>query len=481
MKAVVGWEAIAALGARAGGKARHLAEVSQALSSGEAVVLPGVVVPPGASGPRLAQQVVDALGGARLIVRSSARPEDGARRSLAGHFETQVCEATPAALAACIGTVRAKSLVAWETLLRRRGERREAARRRGARELALLVQPALEADRSGVLFTKSPLHPDRALVSAAFGTCHGVVDGTMPTDTFVLRGTTSEDSQVRFKFEQVLLHGGACGQPVRTPFGPSWVHLPYGPGLVTARVPRGRESTPCLSERDLGRVAAVGEHLERHFGRAMDVEFSFRGDTLFVLQARPITTRAPEKRLATPSGSGPQVASPGRAAGPLRRVWTVEDLGRVRRGDVVLVGATDPEFLPMFRLAAAVLSVEGSPLTHTAIVARELGVPCLVGVDETRDGPFVEGQRVTVDAHSGRVLHGRSPQAPRVATPKRARALMASRLLAEVAFRLGDVRPTPEARALAQTLSAGRRVTWDCAPTDSPDEREWRALFRGAR
>jgi len=161
-------------------------------------------------------------------------------------------------------------------------------------------------------------------------------------------------------------------------------------------------------------------------------------------------------------------------------VWSLEDLPHVQRGDVALVSATDPEFLPMFRKVAAVLSVEGSPLTHTAIVARELGLPCLVGVDEVRDGPLVERAIVTVDAMAGRITHRRVAASRRRAVRSRS-LLSASAIIAEVAHRLGDWTPGPAQLALARSLLGRRKATWDCAPTASAVDQAWRWFFEEKR
>ncbi len=475
-----GWSEIARLGSRAGGKAKNLARVAALLAKQPGCsVLPAVWLGPRGAAATAARAIVRALRGhEQLIVRSTATIEDGRTASLAGHFETQLCDASPAALARTIAAVRAESLKAWPTLLRRRGESRARALARGRRQLGLLIQPALCAERSGVLFSASPTHPGRAMIVATYGSCHGVVDGSVATDTFVLEPTGgTAERRLGYKFEMVWRAEGPCGQPLRTPLGPSWLHLPYGPKLSTARVPRGLEALPALSDAQLTRVHQLGVALEAAFGFPIDLEFSFVGDELFVLQARAITT-APTRLPDTAAHGGPQIASPGRASGPLRRVWTVDDLAQVRHGDIALVAATDPEFLPMFRKVAGILSVEGSALTHTAIVARELGLPCLVGVDEATDGPFVEGAVVTVDAIDARVVHAKVAKV-RVPPARPRRSLTASHVIAEVAHALGDWTPGPDQLALARRLVGRRRVTWDCAATDSTAERTWRAFFEG--
>jgi phosphoenolpyruvate synthase/pyruvate phosphate dikinase len=109
---------------------------------------------------------------------------------------------------------------------------------------------------------------------------------------------------------------------------------------------------------------------------------------------------------AGPHSEG-RVASPGKATGPARIVKSVVDIGKVRDGDVLVVVATDPGFLPAFKRCVAVVCEEGSPLSHTAIVAREMRLPCLAGVERATRGRFLDGDVITVDADAGRIVRER--------------------------------------------------------------------------
>jgi pyruvate,water dikinase len=95
-------------------------------------------------------------------------------------------------------------------------------------------------------------------------------------------------------------------------------------------------------------------------------------------------------------------SSPGRARGPARLVRSVDDFSRVRRGDVLVCRTTDPAWTPLFRLAAAVVTETGGVLSHAAIVAREFGIPAVVGADQAMTD-LTDGAPVIVDGTAGTV------------------------------------------------------------------------------
>lgn len=95
-----------------------------------------------------------------------------------------------------------------------------------------------------------------------------------------------------------------------------------------------------------------------------------------------------------------KTAHPGFARGPVRIVWKVEDAGRVQEGDILVAPMTDPRCLPAIRKAAAIVTDEGGITCHAAIVARELGKPCVIGT-KIATRTFKDGDVVEVDAVNG--------------------------------------------------------------------------------
>ncbi|MBN2358305.1 MAG: hypothetical protein JXR83_02570 [Deltaproteobacteria bacterium] len=339
-----------------------------------------------------------------LMVRSSAVMEDGQQSSFAGHFETSACTADTleAALVHCAWHgVRAAFVYGtpahWP-----------AARRleRALRSLALLVQRASTSEVAGVVFTRSPLHPDAMMVVAAYGTCHAVVDGALPVDTYVVWPDSSE-LQLSYKEQMTVLVSDVDklwpGQGIDTPLGTATFLLPYGPLLGLATVPRHLAGYPALSDDQLSEVCGAASLVAKRLGQPIDMEWCIDEGDLTLLQARPVTA-VTSKAFAPPDlKAHGRLASPGVASGPARILKDLAQVPRAMSGDLLVVGATDPAWLPAFYRAAGVISEEGSPLSHTAIVARELGIPCLVGVQDATRGRFLDGEWLRLDADRGLV------------------------------------------------------------------------------
>jgi pyruvate,water dikinase len=127
------------------------------------------------------------------------------------------------------------------------------------------------------------------------------------------------------------------------------------------------------------------------------------------LRAHPSTALGDPAAGAGRAGTASLVtgvpSSPGRARGPARLVRSVDDFARVRRGDVLVCRTTDPAWTPLFRLAAAVVTETGGVLSHAAIVAREFGIPAVVGAVAAMTS-LTDGVPVTVDGTVGTITAG---------------------------------------------------------------------------
>jgi len=176
-----------------------------------------------------------------------------------------------------------------------------------------------------------------------------------------------------------------------------------------------------LSDKDVLELARYAVAIESHYGRPMDIEWGKDGTDgrLYVLQARPETVKSRkrdvEERYSLKGRS--RVLASGRAigskigSGNVRLVADPSQMHRVKQGDVLVTDMTDPNWEPVMKLAAAIVTNRGGRTCHAAIIARELGIPAVVGCgDATRR--LKDGQAVTVtcaEGDTGNVLEGLLP------------------------------------------------------------------------
>jgi pyruvate,water dikinase len=163
-----------------------------------------------------------------------------------------------------------------------------------------------------------------------------------------------------------------------------------------------------LSDQEIHAVAAIGLDIEQHYGVPQDIEWSYAGDRLFIVQSRPITTLDMSARdddvddepLLRGLGVGNRSGS-----GRVRILASPADGHRLADGDVLVAEMTSPDWVPTMRRAAALVTDAGGSTCHAAIVSRELGLPAVVGT-RTATAKLHDGDMVTVDARRGMVLAG---------------------------------------------------------------------------
>ncbi|WP_432832614.1 PEP/pyruvate-binding domain-containing protein [Dactylosporangium sp. CA-092794] len=363
-----------------GGKAHGLGVLLRAgLPVPEGFVVVGPAVEPGAVAEHLRR-----LGGGAVAVRSSGLAEDSAAASFAGQLETVLgargLDEVLAAIRRCAASAGTDRVCGYRARLGLADDGAAAP---------VLVQRLVEADHAGVLFTRDPRSgADAVVINASWGLGESVVSGAVVPDEVVV---------------------APPGDTVRVTVGAKQTRLDLGvAGLVRSRVPAPERARACVEAGEVPRLVALGRRCAELFGGPQDVEWAIRDERIWLLQARPITALGAAGPV-TPSASRPLVtgvpSSPGRAGGPARLVRSVDDFARVRRGDVLVCRTTDPAWTPLFRLAAAVVTETGGALSHAAIVAREFGIPAVVGAGAAM-ARLTDGAPVTVDGTAGTITAG---------------------------------------------------------------------------
>ncbi|WP_158888115.1 phosphoenolpyruvate synthase [Amycolatopsis anabasis] len=318
-----------------------------------------------------------------VAVRSSATAEDSAGASFAGMNRT---------ITNVVGADKVvESVVAcWESLF---GARSLAYRAEqgitGEPAIAVVVQRMADADKAGVIFTADPStgDRDRIVVEAVFGFGEVLVSGAVEPDTYIL---SKPDATV-----------------LRTRIGRQTHKITHGPNGDEQRVDLGDEGRPAvLSPAEATELARLAMRVEHLYGTPQDIEWVIAEGRTWLVQTRPITTLA--EHTAAPAdtvlASGLS-AAPGVATGVVRVLRSPAESDRLGEGEILVAEMTNPDWVPAIRRAAALVTDQGGMTCHAAIVARELGVPCVVGTrSATRD--LHDGQLVTVDGAAGTVRAG---------------------------------------------------------------------------
>ena len=198
---------------------------------------------------------------------------------------------------------------------------------------------------------------------------------------------------------------------VATRLGEKAVRVDIAPdGPAQTSVADDERGRACLSDDTARVLADLGRHCEELLGRPVDVEWAVADGEVWLLQARPMTALPASGVSAAGAGATPTnpvgptgtASSPGVATGPVRVVRDVDGFSEVQRGDVLLCRSTDPAWTPLFGIVSAVVTETGGMLSHASIVAREVGIPAVVGAAGALDA-FADGTLVTVDGDRGLV------------------------------------------------------------------------------
>lgn len=369
-----------------------------------------------------------------LAVRSSATAEDLPEASFAGAAETFLNvrgrEALLRAVHQCFASLFTDRAISYRARLAY--DQLQVA-------ISVGVQPMVRSDKasSGVIFTLDTESGfrDVVLVSSSYGLGEYVVQGVVtPDEWMVFKPTLKQDYR----------------PIVSRRLGTKEVRLVYGDGSRTTR----SEATPVeergkfsLNDDEVLKLARWACVIEEHYSeqaghpQPMDIEWAKDGltDELFVVQARPETVHSTMTRtaaaevyrltgdhgapLVTGQAVGERVGS-----GRVRIVKDASELQRVESGDVLIARITDPDWEPVMRRVAAVVTDQGGRTAHAAIVSREFGLPCIVGTGNATD-VLRDGAEVTVvcaEGSEGHVYDGRvefeiaridATQVPQTRTP----------------------------------------------------------------
>lgn len=258
-------------------------------------------------------------------------------------------------------------------------------------QLSVVVQRMVNSDKSGVMFSKDPTSErNNIIIESVWGLGEGIVSGRIKPDHYEV--STDYDILVSNIYEKkVAIVRNSAGHDQIVKLNPE------------------KANQQVLSTYEIKTLAQYGKKLEKHYGKPQDIEFAIEGHDIFIVQSRPVTVFY-EKRAASDLGGNVLLtglgASPGVGSGPVKIIHDLEELDKVKQGDILVTEMTNPDMVVSMQRAAGIITDEGGVTSHAAIVSREMGIPAVVGTGDATKR-LKDGEMVTVDGNNGRVIEGK--------------------------------------------------------------------------
>lgn len=331
-----------------------------------------------------------------VAVRSSATAEDLPDASFAGQQETFLNVSGEkkllVAVKKCIASLFTNRAISYR--VDKKFDHFKVA-------LSVGVQKMVRADlgSSGVMFTidTESGFKDAVLINSIYGLGENIVQGKVNPDEFYY-----------FKPTQTIISKNIGQKMIKM------IYDTRGKKPVKdVPVPAADRLKASISDKQVIKLAQWGIMIEKHYKRAMDIEWALDGKTkeLFIIQARPETVQSTNnpnvierykiskkgRIISTGQSVGNRIGS-----GITNRIMGVKDITKFKPGQVLVTDMTDPDWEPIMKIASAIVTDKGGRTCHAAIVSRELGIPCVVGTKNVSK-KIKSGKKVTISCAEGEV------------------------------------------------------------------------------
>ncbi len=344
-------------------------------------------------------QLADGQPDASFAVRSSATAEDMPDASFAGQQETflnvQGIDAVMVAIKHVFASLFNDRAISYRV--------HQGYDHRGV-ALSAGVQRMVRSDlaAAGVMFTLDTESgfDQVVFITSAYGLGEMVVQGAVNPDEFYVHKPTLNNQK------PAIVRRTIGSKKIRMVYAASKEH---GKQVQIEDVPAELSQRFSLTDAEVEQLARQALLIEQHYGRPMDIEWAKDGHTgqLYIVQARPETVRSNEQVMERYQlTSRGKVLIEGRAigqrigAGPVKIIHNISEMDQVLPGDVLVTDMTDPDWEPIMKRAAAIVTNRGGRTCHAAIIARELGIPAVVGCGNATE-TLQAGQNVTVSCAEG--------------------------------------------------------------------------------
>ncbi len=275
------------------------------------------------------------------------------------------------------------------------------------------VQRMVRSDlgAAGVMFTidTESGFEDVVFITSSYGLGETVVQGAVNPDEFYVHKPMLKAGK------RAVIRRNLGSKLIQMEFSSPEEKKASGHLVKTTDVPTELRNRYSLSDTEVEQLAQYALVIEQHYGRPMDIEWGKDGNDglLYILQARPETVKSQQKGQSELryklKGHGTVLAH-GRAigqkigTGPVRLVHNISEMDKVQPGDVLVTDMTDPNWEPVMKRASAIVTNRGGRTCHAAIIARELGIPAVVGCGDATEH-LKDGTLVTVSCAEGDTGH----------------------------------------------------------------------------
>ncbi|WP_323086521.1 phosphoenolpyruvate synthase, partial [Providencia alcalifaciens] len=336
---------------------------------------------------------------ASFAVRSSATAEDMPDASFAGQQETflnvQGIDAVLVAIKHVFASLFNDRAISYRV--------HQGYDHRGV-ALSAGVQRMVRSDlaSSGVMFTidTESGFDQVVFITSAYGLGEMVVQGAVNPDEFYVHKPTLQNNK------PAIVRRTLGSKKLQMVYADSKEH---GKQVKIEDVPEALRNRFSLTDHEVEELARQALQIEKHYGRPMDIEWAKDGHNgrLYIVQARPETVRSNQQVMERYQLKGQgQVLVEGRAighrigAGSVKVIHNLSEMDRIQPGDVLVTDMTDPDWEPIMKKAAAIVTNRGGRTCHAAIIARELGIPAVVGCGDATER-LKEDQDVTISCAEG--------------------------------------------------------------------------------
>jgi len=273
--------------------------------------------------------------------------------------------------------------------------------------MAVVVQKMVNSRSAGVMFTLHPANGDTnvIVIESSFGLGEAVVSGKVTPDEIVIDKKSLKILEKKISNKKLKI---------------VYDYIEKKNKIVETK--KDEAESPSISDEEALELAKLALKIEEHYKMPMDIEWAIDQDlqypdNIFIVQARPETfwsTKKKEEKTEIQKISTQRKilvrglpASPGIAFGRARVLLDIKEAKDFNKGDILVTKMTDPDWVPIMKIASAIITDEGGMTSHAAIVSRELGIPAIVGTGNATQ-VISNNQEITVDAFRGIVYEGRA-------------------------------------------------------------------------